>query len=103
MDAFVEAQRGTTDLTIKAYEEELERMLELKRERMGTFIENARAEINGRVGDTSGSNDSILRGLGTVGPKGADKTTPMVVEEAKPVINVESDCEFSTSLGISWV
>ena len=45
MDAFVEAQRGTTDLTIKAYEEELERMLELKRERMGTFIENARTEI----------------------------------------------------------
>ncbi|KAJ8475251.1 hypothetical protein ONZ51_g6669 [Trametes cubensis] len=45
MDAFVEAQRGTTDATIKAYEEELERMLELKRERMGTFIENARTEI----------------------------------------------------------
>ncbi|CDO70098.1 hypothetical protein BN946_scf184806.g25 [Trametes cinnabarina] len=46
MDAFVEANRGTTDITIKAYEEELERMLELKRERMGTFIENARAEIS---------------------------------------------------------
>ncbi|KAI8970590.1 microtubule associated protein-domain-containing protein [Trametes punicea] len=45
MDAFVEANCGTTDVTIKAYEEELERMLELKRERMGTFIENARAEI----------------------------------------------------------
>lgn len=45
IDAFVEAQRGTTDATIKAYEEELERMLELKRERMGTFIENARTEI----------------------------------------------------------
>ncbi|KAH9896871.1 microtubule associated protein-domain-containing protein [Cubamyces lactineus] len=45
MDAFVEAQRGTTEATIKAYEEELERMLELKRERMGTFIENARTEI----------------------------------------------------------
>lgn len=45
MDAFVEAQRGTTEITIKAYEEELERMLELKRERMGTFIENARNEI----------------------------------------------------------
>ncbi|KAI0826615.1 microtubule associated protein-domain-containing protein [Trametes gibbosa] len=45
MDAFVEAQRGTTELTIKAYEEELERMLELKRERMGSFIENARTEI----------------------------------------------------------
>ncbi|KZT70570.1 hypothetical protein DAEQUDRAFT_725083 [Daedalea quercina L-15889] len=45
MDAFVDAQRGSTELTVKAYEEELERMLELKRERMGTFVENARAEI----------------------------------------------------------
>ncbi|CCM01779.1 uncharacterized protein FIBRA_03846 [Fibroporia radiculosa] len=45
MDAFVEAQRGSTEGTVKAYEEELERMLELKRERMGAFIENARAEI----------------------------------------------------------
>ena len=45
MDAFVEAQRGSTDETVRAYEEELERMLELKRERMGTFVENARAEI----------------------------------------------------------
>ncbi|KAH9925793.1 microtubule associated protein-domain-containing protein [Fomitopsis serialis] len=38
IDGFVEAQRGSTDAT-------LERMLELKRERMGTFVENARAEI----------------------------------------------------------
>lgn len=45
MDAFVEAQCGSTEETIRAYEEELERMLELKRERMGTFVENARAEI----------------------------------------------------------
>ena len=45
MDAFVEANRGTTEETLRAYEEELERMLELKRERMGTFIENAREEI----------------------------------------------------------
>ena len=45
MDAFVEAQRGSTEETVRAYEEELERMLELKRERMGTFVENARAEI----------------------------------------------------------
>ena len=45
MDAFVDAQRGSTEATVKAYEEELERMLELKRERMGTFVENARAEI----------------------------------------------------------
>lgn len=45
MDEFVEEQRGSTDDTIRAYEEELERMLELKQERMGTFIENARNEI----------------------------------------------------------
>jgi protein regulator of cytokinesis 1 len=45
MDAFVEAHRGSTEETVIAYEEELERMLELKRERMGTFIGNARDEI----------------------------------------------------------
>ncbi|KAL6303787.1 microtubule associated protein-domain-containing protein, partial [Sparassis latifolia] len=45
MDAFVEMQRGSTEITVRAYEEELERMLELKRERMGTFVENARVEI----------------------------------------------------------
>ncbi|TCD69305.1 hypothetical protein EIP91_008060 [Steccherinum ochraceum] len=45
MDSFVESQRGSTEATIKSYEEELDRMLELKRERMSTFVENARAEI----------------------------------------------------------
>ena len=45
MDAFVEAQRGSTELTVRAYEEELDRMLELKREKMSVFVENARAEI----------------------------------------------------------
>ena len=45
MDEFVDEHRGSTEDTISAYEEELERMLELKRERMGTFIENARNEI----------------------------------------------------------
>ncbi|EGN94424.1 hypothetical protein SERLA73DRAFT_163026 [Serpula lacrymans var. lacrymans S7.3] len=45
MDGFVEANRGTTQLVVQAYEEELERMLELKRERMGEFIGNARTEI----------------------------------------------------------
>lgn len=45
MDAFVESHRGSTEQTVQAYEEELERMLELKRERMGTFVENAREEI----------------------------------------------------------
>ena len=45
MDEFVELHRGSTESTIKAYEEELDRMLELKRERMSTFVENARAEI----------------------------------------------------------
>ncbi len=37
-------EEGTQD-TVQQYEEELERMLELKRERMGTFVENAREEI----------------------------------------------------------
>ena len=45
MDEFVEQQRGSTETTIKAYEVELDRMLELKRERMSTFVENARSEI----------------------------------------------------------
>ncbi|KAL1744927.1 microtubule associated protein-domain-containing protein [Schizophyllum fasciatum] len=45
MDAFVEAHRGSTEQTVREYEEELERMLELKRERMSTFIESAREEI----------------------------------------------------------
>lgn len=45
MDAFVETHRGSTEETIREYEEELERMLELKRERMGTFVGSARVEI----------------------------------------------------------
>ena len=45
MDAFVETHRGSTEETVREYEEELERMLELKRERMGQFIESAREEI----------------------------------------------------------
>ncbi|GJE92448.1 hypothetical protein PsYK624_086020 [Phanerochaete sordida] len=45
MDKFVESQRGSTEATVRAYEEELDRMLELKREKMGTFIDNARLEI----------------------------------------------------------
>ena len=32
---------------VVAYEEELERMMELKRERMSVFVENARGEIEG--------------------------------------------------------
>ncbi|KAI0055291.1 hypothetical protein BV25DRAFT_1895369 [Artomyces pyxidatus] len=45
MDGFVEAHRGCTEETVREYEEELERMLELKRERMSTFVENARVEV----------------------------------------------------------
>jgi protein regulator of cytokinesis 1 len=45
IDGFVEANRGTTPPVIQAYEEELERMIDLKRERMGEFIANARTEI----------------------------------------------------------
>ncbi|KAF5377105.1 hypothetical protein D9757_008763 [Collybiopsis confluens] len=45
MDAFVDMNRGSTEECVRAYEEELERMMELKRERMGAFIESAREEI----------------------------------------------------------
>ncbi|KAG7095227.1 hypothetical protein E1B28_006002 [Marasmius oreades] len=45
MEAFVEVNKGTTEECIAGYEEELERMLELKRERMGVFVANARDEI----------------------------------------------------------
>ncbi|KAJ2924052.1 hypothetical protein H1R20_g13040, partial [Candolleomyces eurysporus] len=45
MDAFVEMHRGSTEEVIREYEEELERMLELKQDRMGQFIESAREEI----------------------------------------------------------
>ncbi|KAI0030908.1 microtubule associated protein-domain-containing protein, partial [Vararia minispora EC-137] len=45
MDGFVEAHTGSTEASVKEYEAELERMLELKRESMSTFVENARAEI----------------------------------------------------------
>ncbi|KAG1724964.1 microtubule associated protein-domain-containing protein, partial [Suillus lakei] len=45
MDGFVEANRGTTPPVVQAYEKELERMIDLKRERMGEFIANARTEI----------------------------------------------------------
>ncbi|KAF8994013.1 microtubule associated protein-domain-containing protein [Cyathus striatus] len=41
----VEQHRGSTEDTVREYEEELERMLELKREKMGTFVESAREEI----------------------------------------------------------
>jgi protein regulator of cytokinesis 1 len=45
MDGFVDAHRGSTEETIREYEAELERMLELKREGMSVFVENARGEI----------------------------------------------------------
>lgn len=45
MDGFVDAHRGCTEETVREYEAELERMLELKRERMSAFVENARGDI----------------------------------------------------------
>ncbi|PFH48583.1 hypothetical protein AMATHDRAFT_196339 [Amanita thiersii Skay4041] len=45
MDGFVETHRGSTEETVHEYEEELERMLELKREKMGSFVASAREEI----------------------------------------------------------
>ncbi|KAF8273523.1 microtubule associated protein-domain-containing protein [Lactarius quietus] len=38
MDGFVDAHRGSTEETVREYEAELERMLELKRERMSAFL-----------------------------------------------------------------
>ena len=46
-DEFIEAHRGSTEETLRAYEEELARMIEVRRERMGAFIESARDEIRG--------------------------------------------------------
>ncbi|KAJ7773131.1 hypothetical protein B0H16DRAFT_1714038 [Mycena metata] len=46
MDAFVETHRGSTEETVGEYEGELKRMLELMRERMGTFVGSAREEID---------------------------------------------------------
>jgi len=45
MEGFVEANRGSMGAVIQAYEEELERMIDLRRERMGEFIANACTEI----------------------------------------------------------
>jgi len=44
MEGFVEANCGSTGAVIQVYEE-LERMIDLRRERMGEFIANARTEI----------------------------------------------------------
>jgi transcription initiation factor TFIIE subunit alpha len=60
------------------------------------IMENARAESAPILApSTSMSNDNILKGLGVVGA--ARRTGPIhstVVEDIKPVINHESDCEF---------
>lgn len=45
MDMFVDAHRGATEDVVRAYEQELDGMMELKRERMAEFVENARKEI----------------------------------------------------------
>ncbi|KAG8816432.1 hypothetical protein FRC19_000363, partial [Serendipita sp. 401] len=45
IDDFVELNRGSSTDNVRAYELELERMLEMKREKMSMFIGNARVEI----------------------------------------------------------
>jgi transcription initiation factor TFIIE subunit alpha len=60
--------------------------------------EHARTENNKAV---SRSNDEILRGLGVIGGKAAESTpmtTMTFVEETKPIINHEADCELVSSL-----
>ena len=45
IDEFVELNRGSTLQTIRAYENELEHMQQVKREKMSVFIKSAREEI----------------------------------------------------------
>ncbi|KAG8986502.1 hypothetical protein FRB90_003970, partial [Tulasnella sp. 427] len=45
MDAFIDENRGSTEEVVQAYQDELDRMMELKKERMSLFIINARKEI----------------------------------------------------------
>ncbi|EJD45473.1 hypothetical protein AURDEDRAFT_184724 [Auricularia subglabra TFB-10046 SS5] len=64
IDEFVEAHRGSTLETVQAYEDELERMLELKRERMSVFVENARQEIHALWDDLMcGPDDGEFAGM----------------------------------------
>ncbi|WWC87953.1 uncharacterized protein L201_002853 [Kwoniella dendrophila CBS 6074] len=46
MDLFVDMNRGSGESVIKAYEEEYERLLELRRSSLSSFIENTRKEID---------------------------------------------------------
>ncbi len=45
IDEFVELNRGSRTENVRAYESELERMTEMKREKMSMFVANARSEI----------------------------------------------------------
>ncbi|KAG8945513.1 hypothetical protein FRC04_000716 [Tulasnella sp. 424] len=45
MDAFIDENRGSTEEVVAAYQAELDRMFELRKERMSLFIINARKEI----------------------------------------------------------
>lgn len=45
IDEFVELNRGTTLQTIRAYENELGHMQQIRREKMSVFIKSAREEI----------------------------------------------------------
>ncbi|KZT54876.1 hypothetical protein CALCODRAFT_485197 [Calocera cornea HHB12733] len=45
VDGFVEANRGSSERCVLAYEHELERMQALKREKMVLFVSNAREEV----------------------------------------------------------
>ncbi|KZO94497.1 hypothetical protein CALVIDRAFT_538955 [Calocera viscosa TUFC12733] len=45
VDGFVEANRGSSELCVAAYEQEFQRMQELKREKMVLFVANAREEV----------------------------------------------------------
>jgi transcription initiation factor TFIIE subunit alpha len=62
------------------------------------IIESARVEAAPAMAPSALSNDEILRGLGVVGSIRSDpiSSSAAVIEDVKPVINHESDCESSS-------
>jgi hypothetical protein len=66
--------------------------------------EHARAETSAAaaaaaaISGVSSTNDDILKGLGVVGGSRMERAMPApIIEDVKPIINREADCEFSPS------
>ena len=75
MDAFVDAHRGATEEVVRAYEDELEGMLEVKRERMAEFVQNARREV-GALWDEMASTRAGLGAPPVVLPRAGKPRSP---------------------------